>query len=162
MCPLVVHEVNGQDGVHLLSAAQVDELILAADRATDKDVERAAHRAAASPAEEAAEPPSSTTREMTTASGDEFGGPRDSGPWEPVAGTGSAPDRQAADRTEAERDRMASPPPPPPPGGGAGPEAAAPPPTLAPMPRTDERESVGGPAETATKGEKACKCCSLM
>ncbi|XP_051930186.1 paralemmin 1a [Hippocampus zosterae] len=137
----VVHEVNGQDGVHLLSAAEVDELIQAADRA-------------ATSAEEAAEPPS--TRETTTASGDDLGGLRGrdretSGPRKPLAGAGSARGREAADETEAEGARMA-----------AGPEAAAPPPNFAPTPRTDERESAGAAAETAAEGKKACKCCSVM
>ncbi|XP_049586574.1 paralemmin-1 isoform X5 [Syngnathus scovelli] len=38
----VVHDVNGQDGIHLLCAAEVEELILKAEQAADKVAEQEA------------------------------------------------------------------------------------------------------------------------
>ncbi|XP_061540231.1 paralemmin 1a [Phycodurus eques] len=168
----VVHEVNGQDGVHLLSAAEVDELILKADQAdvtasVDEATEsRSGHKFLAASADEAAaRSQGAAAFTGPEASPREHCGPReeDGAPREPVTtvspGYRSVRDRDGTSEiltlqggAEAE----------PEPGAAKEREAAAPPPTGAPMPQTDKRESAGGAAVTAPKEKKACKCCSIM
>ncbi|XP_061634587.1 paralemmin 1a [Phyllopteryx taeniolatus] len=150
----VVHEVNGQDGVHLLSAAEVDELILQADQA-----------AVTASVDEATESRSGLGFLAASAFTGPEASPReeDGAPREPVTtvspGYRSVRDRDGTGEiltlrggTEAE----------PEPGAAKEHEAAATPPTGAPMPQTDKRESAGGAAVTAPKEKKACKCCSVM
>ncbi|XP_077390325.1 paralemmin 1a [Festucalex cinctus] len=136
LCPLVVHEVNGQDGVHLLSAAEVDELILKADQAAEE---------AATPAlaDEAARSPSG--REIPAANADEA---------EAEAGSEAGSGEPAA----SPRDRRVPPEHP----SAPDPETSAPEPSPASHPVRDKRRAEGGAAATAAKDKKACKCCIVM
>ncbi|XP_049587570.1 paralemmin-1 [Syngnathus scovelli] len=167
----VVHEVNGQDGVHLLSATEVEELILKAEQAADKvaeqeavweaeqvamrEAELAADKAAVQAAEQEAERVTNKAAERAThqAAIALLAKSRQSQEFTMASGgeavlvyqceLGQNPGLQVS--VEAERipirEGNMSPS-----GGGAEPEAAEPPPT--------KHESLGE--------KKACMCCSAM
>ncbi|XP_037105457.1 paralemmin 1a isoform X2 [Syngnathus acus] len=157
LCPLVVHEVDGQDGVRLLSAAEVEELILKAEQAADKvaeqeavwEAEQVAMRKAEQAADKAAVQAAEQAKRVTNKAAEQA--THQAAEWAihqaAIALLAKSRQSQGITMVSVEAERIpirqgnTSPS-----GGGAEPEAAVPPPT--------KHESLGE--------KKACMCCSAM
>ncbi|XP_061680109.1 paralemmin 1a [Syngnathoides biaculeatus] len=164
----VVHEVNGQDGVHPLSASEVDELILKADQAAvtagvDETTESPSGRKITAPYVDGAA--------ARSPGGAEFTGPeasaRDCGATRKPVTAAPVGYRNVGDRDGAGEDLTPQGGVVPTPEGNAssslgGPEAEAakePEAAAAPISQTEKRESAGGAAVTTPKEEKALLKC---